>query len=209
MPGSVSKWILEQSRGDETAVNDIYTQYRPRVLAKARRLLREEPLDCDEEDLTQSVFRTALRHFGSVSQNSKRPVTSVSLWRYLETCLFHKLVDRRRRAAATKRLPVADQQVSLDKLWDDRPTASVQVELQDDINYLLRLLDVRSRQILLLALDGHENEDIARHVGVSPRTVQRKLVLIRDAWLRLCDKEPSGNPPSRFHLPHPQEAIRK
>ncbi len=205
MPGSVSRWTLDLSRGDETAGNDICKKYWPRILAKARRLLRNESFDCDEEDLTQSVFRNALRHFGSDSV--ARQDTPISLWRYLETCLFHKLIDRRRHATADKRCLLADQEISLSELQDRRPPPTLQIELQDDINYLLRLLDAGSREILNLALDGHDTDEIARRLGVSSRTVQRKLVLIRDVWNRLNHSDPAGQPPACLESAPASQAI--
>ncbi|MGI9516406.1 MAG: RNA polymerase sigma factor [Pirellulaceae bacterium] len=183
MPGSVSKWILDLSEGDSAAGDAICKKYWPRVRSKARHLIRDESFGCDEDDLAQSVFRKALHHFGSNSQ--PQPANRVAFWRYLEICLFHKLVDRRRRAGAIKRQVESQQQVSLSRVSDPRPSAAWEIEFADDVDYLLRLLDTKSRLILTMVIQGHENEEIARHLGVSTRTVQRKLVLIRDVWHRV------------------------
>ena len=45
-----------------------------------------------------------------------------------------------------------------------------------------RLGDATLRQIALWKLDGHTNAEIARLLGRSEATVERKLKLIRELW---------------------------
>jgi DNA-directed RNA polymerase specialized sigma24 family protein len=50
--------------------------------------------------------------------------------------------------------------------------------------YRLRLeaLDEPFRRIALLRLDGQSNEQIAREMGCTTRTVIRRINLIREVW---------------------------
>ena len=40
------------------------------------------------------------------------------------------------------------------------------------------------RQVTLLRLEGHTKDDIAKQLGWSPRSIERKLELIRKKWAR-------------------------
>jgi DNA-binding CsgD family transcriptional regulator len=44
------------------------------------------------------------------------------------------------------------------------------------------LPDETQRHIARLRLEGHANEEIAKELGISLRTVERKLGLIRELW---------------------------
>jgi DNA-directed RNA polymerase specialized sigma24 family protein len=44
------------------------------------------------------------------------------------------------------------------------------------------LPDEQLRALALAKLEGHTNEEIARQLSVSLRTVERRLRLIRDEW---------------------------
>ena len=45
-----------------------------------------------------------------------------------------------------------------------------------------RLDDETLRQIAIRKMEGETNAEIARDLGVQPRTVERKLRLIRELW---------------------------
>ncbi len=49
---------------------------------------------------------------------------------------------------------------------------------------LTALGDAELRQVALLRMDGHSVEEVAHRVGCAPRTVKRKMQLIRDIWAR-------------------------
>ncbi|MFK8114721.1 MAG: ECF-type sigma factor, partial [Rubripirellula sp.] len=71
--------------------------------------------------------------------------------------------------------------------------ADVLLEMQEQHLQLLALLDSESlREIAKLKLHGHTNQQIADSLDVSPRTVERKLNLIRSKWRvdSECDHQP-------------------
>ena len=63
------------------------------------------------------------------------------------------------------------------------PTPEDAAQFAEDYERLLaRLGDETLRTIALSKLEGHTNEEIAAELGTSPRTVDRKLNLIRKIW---------------------------
>ena len=63
------------------------------------------------------------------------------------------------------------------------PTPEAAAQFTEDYERLLARLDDQTlRTIALRKLEGHTNEAIADELGTSPRTVDRKLNLIRKIW---------------------------
>jgi len=70
-------------------------------------------------------------------------------------------------------------------MMNDEPTPALMAMLDEENSRLLdKLRDDVLRQIALLRLSGHTNEEIAEETGISLRSVERKLGLIRTAWSR-------------------------
>jgi DNA-directed RNA polymerase specialized sigma24 family protein len=63
------------------------------------------------------------------------------------------------------------------------PDPAFAVQIADEFQVLLaRLTDDRLREIALLKLDGYTNEEIAERLHCSPRSVTRRLTVIRRVW---------------------------
>ena len=71
-----------------------------------------------------------------------------------------------------------------DQLSDQQAhAADVLMDMNERCDKLLaRLPSDNLRKIASLRLHGHSNEEIARQLEVSPRTIERKLSLIRQNW---------------------------
>ncbi len=65
---------------------------------------------------------------------------------------------------------------------DSEPTLQSFAMMEEGCEKVLSLLDDNSWQIALLRLEGYTNDEIALRMGLSPRTIERKLQLIRQTW---------------------------
>jgi len=69
----------------------------------------------------------------------------------------------------------------------DEPTPEFAAQVAEECQRLLgRLGDAELRSVALWKMEGYTNEEIAARLNCVPRTVQRKLGLIRTLW----DQEP-------------------
>jgi DNA-directed RNA polymerase specialized sigma24 family protein len=101
---------------------------------------------------------------------------------------FAVLRDVRRE----RHLPLADASRSdaphggSDPLAADSPTPAEVAELADELEHRLRSLETADdpdlRSVAELKLEGFTNREIADRLKVGPRTVERKLGLIRRRW---------------------------
>jgi RNA polymerase sigma factor (sigma-70 family) len=74
---------------------------------------------------------------------------------------------------------------SIDRMPDPAPEPAFALEVADLLRDLLeRLPGDEYRRIARLSLEGYTNAEIAKELGLTSRTIQRKLVLIQDAWRR-------------------------
>ena len=71
------------------------------------------------------------------------------------------------------------------------PDPAVAAEVAEECDRLLAALaDPELRRVALLRMDGHSVEEVAAEVGCAPRSVKRKLHLIRTIWEREAGHEP-------------------
>ena len=69
------------------------------------------------------------------------------------------------------------------------PTPEVVAELHDLINHLVSKLPEDQRRVVLHKLQSFTNEEIAAQTDCVPRTVERKLQLIRTAWSKMLETD--------------------
>jgi DNA-directed RNA polymerase specialized sigma24 family protein len=76
----------------------------------------------------------------------------------------------------------------LANLQSAEPTAADAAMMVEDLRKLLQeLVDGNLQQIAIWKMEGYTNREIANMIGKSEPTVERKLKIIRETWLR---KEP-------------------
>ena len=194
---SITDWIASLKAADAEAAQRIWERYSTRLVDLARRRLRDAPKTvADEEDVAQSVFRNVCHgaangRFGDIKNRD-------DLWWLLLAITKQKVVDHFRRESAQKRgggrvfsesalwaEQHGGQRFSLDYLIGDEPTPELLVILDDEVARLLNLLrDDRLRQIAVSRIEGNTASEIADDLGISSRSVERKLQLIRTSWSR-------------------------
>lgn len=179
---SVTRWFHQLSEGDQTAADDLWNYYFPRLQSFAKqhfgapRSIRE-----GADDAASSAIRIMIR---GASQGRYRNVQNRDeLWRLLVVATKRKVLDRVKAQQTQKRGGGIELQTLDESIAAFTPTAEFLAILDEDLQELLALLrDDGLRQIAMLRLEGYENREIARSLDVSERTIERKLKLIRTDW---------------------------
>ena len=178
--------------GDEQVVGPLWNRYFERLVRLAgSRLPRHARRSVDEEDVALSAFHSFCRRAG----DGQFPLMSGrdDLWRVLATITTRKVVGSIRRETRQKRgggrvlgesgLLDGEAGDGMAALLSREPTADQAALLVDEYDRLFSLLEDPSlKKVALRKLEGHTSEEIAAEMGVSSRTVDRKLRLIRAFW---------------------------
>ena len=190
---SVTGWIDQVKGGDSSAARSLWERYFLQIVELARNQLQKSGADrrvADEEDVALSV----LNKFFQSAQKGRYPDLSDrdGLWRLLIKMTANKSIDLRRRQSRVKRsgdqpaefkAPVKKD--NTEQQWNDiiskQPGPEMLSILNDQINCLMdQLEDPTLQQLLIEKMEGYTNDEIARRHGVTTRTIERRLRLIRE-----------------------------
>ena len=192
----VTLWIDRLKSGDETAAQKLWERYFDRIVRMAQRRLGHLPRRvADEEDVALSVFDSLFLGVaeGRFPELSHRD----NLWRLLVVMTARKAIDqihhqkRQKRGGGMVRgesvmwKPGAGDSLSpgFAGIIGNDPTPEFAALLEEETDRLLDLLDDASlREVALLKMQGYTNEEIAKELDCSVRTIERKLNTIRDRW---------------------------
>lgn len=190
---SVSLWIRDLKQGDNEAAGKIWNRYFDRLVRVAsRRLGNAARRIADEEDVAVSVFNGLCQ--GAAAGRFDQLQSREDLWSLLVAIAGRKAVDQIRRQTSRKRggtdlrgesvfqgLP--DAGAGFDGFLEEEPTPEFLAIIEEENERLLAMLrDDTQRDIARLRMAGHSNEEIADTIGISLRSVVRKLNLIREIW---------------------------
>ncbi len=194
--GSVTAWINLLKGGDAAAIQRLWEAYFPRLVGMARKRLREAPRRAaDEEDVALSAFDSFCDGVarGRFPQLTDRD----DLWHVLVTITARKAVQlirheqRQKRGGGTVRgesvfqegADSDSQEVGLDQIIGSEPTPEFAAQVAEEYQQLLaRLGDAELCKVAVWKMEGYSNKEIAAKLGCVPRTVERKLGLIRTLW---------------------------
>jgi DNA-directed RNA polymerase specialized sigma24 family protein len=192
--GSVTRCLGRLQAGDSAAAQQLWQRYFARLVELARRKLRGSPRRAaDEEDVALSAFDSFFR--GMEQGRFPRLCDRDGLWGLLATLIARKAAHQRRDERRLKRGGGAavvrasssdgDDGALLDQLLSREPTPELAAEVAEEYRRLLRSLDDRVLEAVALArMDGYSVEEIAQQLHCSPRSIKRKLNLIRGIWER-------------------------
>jgi len=186
--------LVEQLRwGDDQAFASLVRQYAGRMLATARRLLRDE---AEAEDAVQEAFLAAARAISGFAGGSK-----VSTWLHrivINTALM-KLRSRKRRAedSIEDLLPSFDaggHRIGAAAAWETPSDVLLERrETRAMVRGCIDRLPERYRTVLLLRdieeLDTQESADL---LGTTANTVKIRLHRARQALRTLLERELGG-----------------
>jgi DNA-directed RNA polymerase specialized sigma24 family protein len=195
--------LLDVLRTDgNPAVEQLWNRYFNRLVALANDQLGAQPRRlADEEDIALSVFDTLVRG----AAHGKFPLLHdrSDLWCLLISLTRQKVVDLRRFETRKKRgqgllhsmarLGYNAEQgrmMTLDDLIGEEPSPEYILLLNDQYQRAIeRLHDETLARIAKETLEGYTTTEIAERLNISPRTVQRKLTLIRNKWMKQFSEE--------------------
>jgi DNA-directed RNA polymerase specialized sigma24 family protein len=191
--GSVTLWIGALRAGDEEAASQLWSRYYEALVRQARARLRARAI-ADEEDVALSVFDSF--YAGLARGRFPDIADRYNLWRLLVTMTARKAVNQHRRESRQKRgagrvvlqsALVAGQESEADAMRQvigTEPSPEFAAMVAEECGRRLDgLLDDSLRLVALLKMEGYANDEIAERLGCGPRTVTRKLKVIRKAWV--------------------------
>jgi RNA polymerase sigma factor (sigma-70 family) len=183
-PSSTLFWLDRLRASDPRAAQALWERIASRLLSVAEAQLRGASRRvADEEDVVVRAFAAFLRavHEGRLAQLDDRD----DLWAVLFTFVQRAAVSQRREQTRHKR---GGGEVRGDSAMPGEcPDGEASVEelsaVRDQVQQLLSALDDDElRQIVLLRLEGHTNQEIAARLGCAVPTIERRLRLIRQTW---------------------------
>ena len=191
--------LVERLRaGDEAAARQVFQRFVGRLIGLARgRLEKVLAGKEDPEDVLQSVF---LSFFVRARDGQVTADDWDDVWSLLAVITLRKCGNRiayyragRRDVGQEVRLRHAeDSSGGWEALVRD-PTPSEVAVLTETLEALLRDLDERAREMVMLYLQGYTMQEISTRVGWAQRTVRRTIELVRKRLQRMqaADAEPA------------------
>ena len=193
---SVTQWVSDLKAGDRgEAASLLWGRYFERLarLAQARlRAVSRGP--ADGEDVALSVFDSFFQ--GVAAGRFPELGNRDELWRLLVTITARKAHNQRRNEGRQKRgggrvvgqgamagaNPIGDDFMA--QVVGNEPTPEFAAMVADEYRRMFgSLADESLRIVAGLKLEGHSNDEIAKHLDCSLRTVERKLEVIRKRWI--------------------------
>lgn len=193
---SITHWIHQLQSGDHDAAQHLFDRYFERLIALARsRLPAAARRASDEEDVAVNALHSFFQ--GVRQQQFPQLNDRTSLWPLLARITACKAINQQKREASQKRggghvrgdsgfwtSADADESRRMIEVIGNEPTPAFATEMSEQCRNLMALLDDDSlRNIARLKLEGHSNAEIANHLGVVERTIERKLNRIRAIWM--------------------------
>jgi RNA polymerase sigma factor (sigma-70 family) len=197
---SVTAWIGDLKDGQNLASQKIWERYFDRLVRVASRQLGSSPRRiADEEDVAVSVFDSLCK--GAAAGRFDRLKDRDDLWKLLTAIAGMKAVDQIRRQTAKKRggenvrgeSIVAgfdtDQLGGFDQFMHSEPTPEFLAVMDEQQQAMFQALpDPSQQEVARLRFEGYANDEIASKIGISLRSVERKLSVIRQVWTSMIDE---------------------
>jgi RNA polymerase sigma factor (sigma-70 family) len=184
--GSVSRFLGPLQEGDPEAARHLWQRYFLSLVELARKRLRERtPRGADAEDVALSAFDSFCRN--AAQGNFPHLADREDLWRLLAVITArkasHLLRDEARLKRGPARLAAEDEEALLQQAFSREPSPEQAAQVTEECDRLLRLLgDEDLKQVALWRMEGHTVDEIAARAGCAPRSVKRKLQVIRNLW---------------------------
>ena len=196
--GSVTLWLHDLKSGDHRAAEQLWQRYFAQLVRLARsKLYGMSRTVADEEDVAQCAFDSLFR--GLAAGRFPRMADRDDLWRLLVVITARKAVDQRQYQTRLKRGGAGQSELRIEMprraispnestdAWnqalDRQPTPEFVAMMAEACEHLLnQLADPVLRQVAVLRMEGYSVDEIAERLECVPRTVGRKLNLIRRKW---------------------------
>jgi DNA-directed RNA polymerase specialized sigma24 family protein len=190
LEGSVTYWLAQLRAGDQDAAQPLWERYFQRLVGLARGRLQGAPRRAaDEEDVALSAFGSFCR--GAEHGRFPRLDDRDDLWRLLVVITARKAShlirdeSRQKRGGGSGRPAPAGEAApgELEQIASQEPAPELAAQVAEECQRLLSCLgDGVLRSVAWWKMEGYTNDEIAAQLGCAPRTVERKLQLIRTIW---------------------------
>jgi DNA-directed RNA polymerase specialized sigma24 family protein len=192
--GSVTHWLGLLKGGNQAAAQELWQRYFRRLIGLARKKLQGRPRGAaDEEDVALSAFDSFCR--GAEQGRFPQLEDRNNLWHLLMVITARKAArlvrDETRQThgatvlgeAALEGLAGESDERALEQVLGSEPTPEFAAQVAEEWRRLLTCLgDSDLEAVALGKMEGYTNAEIAAKLGCVPRTVERKLQLIRSIW---------------------------
>lgn len=193
----VSLWIRQLEEGQSDAAQPLWDHYCKKLMQLAgQKLSSKLRRTYDAEDAAISAFHSLCR---VITDRKHTDLTDrINLWRLLVTITERKVTARIKHEIREKRdvrrtvgescfiQTGKSQSDGIESLPDREPTPEFAAEFADLCGSMLDSLgDETLKQIAQLKLKNYDSGDIANTLGVTRRTVERKLLIIRGRWEKM------------------------
>jgi DNA-directed RNA polymerase specialized sigma24 family protein len=190
--GSITDCINKLKAGDPIAAQRLWERYFERLVRLARKhLQRRRPRAADEEDVALSAFDSFCR--GAEAGRFPRLDDRDNLWRLLVVLTARKASHllraegRQRRGGKAMPLPErtasGDAQAEVEQFLSREPGPEFAALVAEEYQRrLAKLGDLTLQTLVSWKMEGYTNEEIARKLQCTPRSVYRKLCIIRGLW---------------------------
>lgn len=189
--GSVSRLIDGLVVNDEQAVYLLWQRYFSQLVRLARsKLAASHRRVADEEDVALSAFDSFCRN----AQRRMFPelLDRDGLWRLLVKITARKIAhlvrdqQRLKRGGETATVTESDEDgknMVLEEILSREPDPEMAAVATEEYQRLLECLEEEMlREVAIWRMEGRTVEEIAEKLHCAPRTVKRKLELIRKLW---------------------------
>lgn len=192
---SAKETLDECVQGNSAGATALWNTYFERLARTADRHIGQRlRRTVDGEDVALSVIQTIYRRASTGQLVDLSDADE--LWKLMLTILFHKIADKGRHNRAQKRgggqvrgnsifigTGSDVEQQAFVMIATDVPSPDLLVELEEERQQLFALLeDDELRHIAQRRLEGATADEIAMEINLSPRSVRRKLEVIRTQW---------------------------
>lgn len=185
--------VNDLKRGNPDAVRQLWERIQSRLQQRARKRLRSRRI-VDEEDVALVAFNSFCD--GVRVEKFPRLADSHDLWQILGMLVARKAIDENARMQCTKRggglvrgesaferPSDGDASRGIANVAGNEPGPDAAAEISDRIEQLFKLLDGEDLQSIAVGkLNGFTNAELSEKLGVSLRTIERKLSVIRATW---------------------------
>jgi RNA polymerase sigma factor (sigma-70 family) len=188
---SVTYWFDQLRAGNEAAAAELWNRYFQQLAAFARSRLVQRRVS-DEEDLAAEVLQALCR----AAESGRLPAieSRQDLWRILLSWMRNKITDQVRAEHAAKRGGGrvrgrsgfdhnTNEADAFAEIACPQPSAATLAELRELADRLLaRLPNQLLRDLALARMAGKTVDELSGEFKIAPRTVERKLAIIRRVW---------------------------
>lgn len=196
--GSVSVWLEELKEGNESNGQELWNRYVENLIRLAKRKMSGMSKRVnDEEDLVTAAFTSFF--LGVRTGRFPKLNSREDFWQILVTLTDRRIVDQHRLDNTHKRgrglvrgdsvfghSPEENSAIGFAGIADEQPTPEFALNFIDEISAGMKKLrgDELLIQIAMLKLREFTNTEIAKETGCSLSSVERKVRLIRELWLK-------------------------